>query len=461
MLDEFFWDTLLMHIESGKVVPIVGQGLLEVDGPEGKVGLQRLLAGQLAAAFRIPPEDLRPDTTVSDVFCHPRFPKEKRTQAYARLKLLLDQTPLAPPLALRQLARIKTFNVYISTTFDGLLARALDAERFGGAPKTKSISYSHRDVRDLPPPEERVQDVLVYHLFGQAASLPYFAVTEADYLEFFNALLGERSRVSHLSELLDQRDLLFIGTAFPDWLSRFLLRFAKRGPLSSQRDFSEVFADSAARQDARFVSFVSNFSQQTYVYEEGGAADFVAELLRRWQAKHPEAPGGSTAPLVPAGPARSGEAGAIFISYASEDFAAAKRLAEQLAAAGATVWFDKKPDSTDGTLIPGDDYRRKIERSIRTCAVFLPVISRAVTTEEDRFFRYEWSLAIGRLPYFTGLSRRFILPVVVDETSPYADGVPDQFGLVHATRAPGGVLAPRDCASIVDAGREGGRSAGT
>jgi hypothetical protein len=459
MLDEFFWDTLLMHIESGQVVPIVGQGLLEVDQDGRKESLQRFLAGRLAEDFHIPAADLAPDCTVSDIFCHPRFPREKRTSAYARLKYHLDHAPLAPPEALRQLAQIRPLNLFISTTFDDLLSRALNTERFAGATRTRAVNYSPRDVRDLPPPEQRDRDVIVYHLFGQATSMPYFAVTEADYLEFFNALLGERTRVSNLTELLDQRDLLFLGTAFPDWLSRFLLRFAKRGPLSTQRDFTEVFADAPTRRDAHFTSFVGNFSQQTLVYEEGGAAEFVAELHRRWLEKHPESTP-STPPLPLEKTATApGEAGAIFISYASEDFRAALHLRDQLTAAGATVWFDKKPDSTDDTLVPGDDYKRKIERNIRSCAVFMPVISRAVSTDKDRFFRFEWAMAINRLPYFTGLNRRFILPVVVDDTSPYATGVPDQFGLLHATRAREGVLTARDCASMVEASRATAKTA--
>lgn len=463
MIDEFFWDTLLMHIESGQVVPIIGQSLLQVETVEGQMNLQRWLAGKLAADFRIPDTDLTAKSTVSDLLCHPQFPREKRKLAYSRIKLHLDQATFEPPQALRQLARIRPLNLFISTTCDSLMAHAIDTERYGGVARTQVVNYTYRDVRDLPPAEARTDQAIVYHLFGQAASVPYFAVTEADYLEFFNALFGERSRVPNLIELLDQRDLLFLGTGFADWMSRFLLRFAKRDPLTSQRDFNEVFADAATREDPRFVSFISNFSQQTLLYDEGGASEFVTELSRRWLEKHPDsaspfATGGSHA-AAPVAASPGQDQHAVFISYASEDYAAAAALCQQLTAAGVTVWFDKKPDSTDNSLELGDDYTRKIERNIRSCALFVPVISRAVTTNKDRFFRYEWAVAINRLAYFTGLSRRYILPVIVDDTSPYATGVPDQFGLLHAARAPGGELAPRDCKSIVDAAR-GAETAG-
>lgn len=469
MLDELDWDSLLMRIEEGHVVPIVGQGLLQINGSSAEpTSVQRLLAGKLATYFGIPSTDLAASSTITDIFCHPLFPKEKRAKAYGFIKDFLDEAALEPPEPLRQLARIRPFSIFISTTFDNLLTRAIDQERFGGATRTKTIAYvtpanhvtgERGGIKDLPPPGNRNRDTIVYQLFGAASrAWANFAVTEADYLEFFNQLLGERTRVGELCTLLDERDLLFIGTAFPDWLSRFLLRFAKSKPLIHQRDFNEVFADETICRDDRFVAFVSHFSQPTLLYENGGAVDFVAELSRRWQARKAKYPETLPLPSVGSGSgagADKGENRPIFISYPSEDFAAAERLYHQLTAAGAFVWFDKKPDVTDGTLLPGDDFDRKIPQQIRSCAVFVAVISRAVTINllDDRYFRQEWTWAIDRLAYQKGLDRRFIIPVVVDNTPLDAKGIPEQFSKPQAARAPEGRLTPRDCAMIVQAAR--------
>jgi len=61
--------------------------------------------------------------------------------------------------------------------------------------------------------------------------------------------------------------------------------------------------------------------------------------------------------------------GAVFLSYASEDTEAAKRICEGLQAAGIEVWFDQSE------LRGGDAWDAKIRRQIRECALFLTIIS--------------------------------------------------------------------------------------
>jgi len=49
---------------------------------------------------------------------------------------------------------------------------------------------------------------------------------------------------------------------------------------------------------------------------------------------------------------------AVFLSYASQDAEAAKRIADELRAAGVEVWFD-----TDGGLEHGDEWDLAAERA--------------------------------------------------------------------------------------------------
>ena len=53
---------------------------------------------------------------------------------------------------------------------------------------------------------------------------------------------------------------------------------------------------------------------------------------------------------------------AVFLSYASQDQAAAQRICEALRAAGIEVWFDQNE------LRGGDAWDRKIRRELRDCA---------------------------------------------------------------------------------------------
>jgi aspartate/glutamate racemase len=71
---------------------------------------------------------------------------------------------------------------------------------------------------------------------------------------------------------------------------------------------------------------------------------------------------------------------AVFLSYASQDAEAAKRICESLRSAGIEVWFDQSE------LRGGDVWDQKIRHQIKECALFVPIIS-ANTTMEDGFFQ--------------------------------------------------------------------------
>jgi TolB-like protein len=122
---------------------------------------------------------------------------------------------------------------------------------------------------------------------------------------------------------------------------------------------------------------------------------------------------------------------AVFLSYASQDAEAAQQLCNALRAAGIEVWFDQSE------LRGGDAWDTSIRRQIKTCALFIPIISRYTHTRDEGYFRLEWKLAVDR-SHLMVADRPFLLPVVVDDTSDQDDKVPDRFRDVQWTRLPGG-----------------------
>ena len=74
-------------------------------------------------------------------------------------------------------------------------------------------------------------------------------------------------------------------------------------------------------------------------------------------------------------------AGAVFLSYASQDAAAAERLCASLRAAGIEVWFDQSE------LRGGDAWDQSIRKQIKTCALFVPVISQHTHERTEGYFR--------------------------------------------------------------------------
>jgi len=111
---------------------------------------------------------------------------------------------------------------------------------------------------------------------------------------------------------------------------------------------------------------------------------------------------------------------AVFLSYASQDAAAAQRLRDALCAAGIEVWFD------ENELRGGDAWDAKIRGQIRDCALFVPLISANTEARGEGYFRREWNLAAQRM-LDMGDSRAFLLPVVIDGTTEVTADVPERF----------------------------------
>jgi hypothetical protein len=434
-LDEDAWDDLLNFIEERRVIPIVGPELLTVDTECGPRLLYDWMADKLAAKLGVDTTQLPAPYTLNDVVCWFLAARGRREDTYTRLRSVLRDANFAPPKALRQLAEITDFDLFITTTFDSMLESAINAERFGGAQSTEVVSYAPNRVADLPSEREQLQRPVVYHLLGRCSASPTYVVSDEDMLEFVCALQSEHLTPEKLFYELEHNHLLIIGSNFSNWLARLFLRMAKRRRLSDPRDVGEVLADDHSGGDERLMSFLQQVSVRTRVY--AGAADFVDELHRRWSARRRPAQviPMSAAPQRFLPPEREMPDHAVFISYAREDLAAVQKLKAALDAAGIKTWFDM--DRLEG----GDDYDRKIQKNIARCSYFIPVISAATERRLEAYFRREWSYALDRTRNMAD-EAIFILPVCIDATDPRSARVPDKFKALHILQLPGGEPAP-------------------
>ncbi|HET9836418.1 MAG TPA: toll/interleukin-1 receptor domain-containing protein, partial [Rhodanobacteraceae bacterium] len=374
--------------------------------------------------------------TLNDVMCSYLGQRGRREEAYTRLRSIMREVQFEPPQALRQLAQITDFDLFVTTTFDPLLENALNLERFGGQPATEVIAYTPNRVADLPAERADLRRSVVYHLLGRLSASPTYVLSDEDMLEFICALQSEHLTPEKLFHELEHNHLLLIGSDFSNWLARLFLRMAKRKRLSDPRDVTEVFADDHTLQDGRLVAFLQQVSVRTRVY--AGAESFVAELHARWTARQrgtASAGGDPVAPQRFLPPAREMPENAIFISYAREDLPAVQRLKAGMDAAGLTTWFDL--DRLEG----GDDYDRKIRTNIARCSFFVPVISATTQRRHEAYFRREWSYAVDRARNIAE-GAVFILPVCIDDTPEAAALVPEIFKAVHMLRLADGEPTP-------------------
>ena len=126
---------------------------------------------------------------------------------------------------------------------------------------------------------------------------------------------------------------------------------------------------------------------------------------------------------------------AVFLSHASQDAEPAQKICEALRAAGIEVWFDQS------ALRGGDVWDQTIRKQIKTCVLFMPVISGHTHERDEGYFRLEWKLAVDRSHLMTS-DKAFLLPVVIDDTREDDENVPDRFKDIHWTRLPAGKTPP-------------------
>jgi len=111
---------------------------------------------------------------------------------------------------------------------------------------------------------------------------------------------------------------------------------------------------------------------------------------------------------------------AVFLSYASEDAEAARRIAEALRTEGLEVWLDQSE------LRGGDAWDHFIRGKIRDCALFVPIISASTQARGEGYFRLEWRLAVERSQLMAD-DQAFLVPVAIDDTPESSARVPDVF----------------------------------
>ncbi len=429
------WRSLLREIHTGQVIPVVGPGLVTVDGADGtSVPLHTHLAPQLARALELDsPEKFCGYNDVARAYL---LGGGERRELYIALGEILDQLnprEVSPSSALLDLASIKDFSLFIAATPDPLLARAVAQTRPGFSSERGVIRFhpagnpnrSHESPLsgilespcDLPG---TFRGPLVYHIMGDY-TLPDFAVWEEDYMEFVCGLIENRDTLENLFRQIKSRNLLLLGAPSEDWIVRFFLR-AARGERLSDRKQRDYLADHCADLGEALIFFFDKGVNATRIID-GSPAEFVSELTRRWRDAY-----GTTADSNVFLQRQPDEMprGSVFISYSRDDLDKAVQVGQALASAGVPVWLDKQ------RLQPGENYERSLEHAIKDSAsFFLSLISRATESDSSRYVHKERSWAAQK--HIDGFV--YYIPLIVDDLpDPNVKLEPGCFEKIHRER---------------------------
>ncbi|MCP5108814.1 MAG: hypothetical protein GY950_35855, partial [bacterium] len=222
----FNWDELLAKIDGKKVIPVIGQGLYRVrSGENEEVLLYQHLADQLAKAMGLHSPGDTNHAFSQMVFLY----LKENPNDYLRLqRLLIKNLVSLYPIAdnpLWKLARIKSFPLFINTTYDHYLEHILNSVR--NYP-TEVLYHTYREKRTDSVTAEQFKMIensqlsLVCHIYGSIAGNQVPSYMEKDILETLVKLQVDMKNEPKnlLFRALKEKSLLFIGCGYDDWLFR-------------------------------------------------------------------------------------------------------------------------------------------------------------------------------------------------------------------------------------------------
>ena len=178
--DVDLWEDLLLAVEDGQVVPVVGRELLVVESGGETLLFHHLVARQLAAELRIPTPNLRDGFDTHDVVCAYENFHGDPMAINPRVVRILKTIRISVPEPLRLLASIPQFRLFVSTTIDNLLEEAIKAER--GRPPAVVAFPAASALTDFDDALLERHGSLVFHVLGKGSASSPFAVTEGQML---------------------------------------------------------------------------------------------------------------------------------------------------------------------------------------------------------------------------------------------------------------------------------------
>lgn len=415
------WNILLDAIDKERVVPIVGDDFFYILDEDGKSELrvEDYLLRELAKKFHI--EDEAVDfTVVSDTIDVENFKNRSyagnKTDLYFEIDAILRSATIRCRENIADFLTIGKFPLILTTSYIPGLEPVLQ-ERLGNI-QVKVYNKSNQNDIDV---FLRSSAPTLYYLFGRGNKInKSYMVTEDDFLEYLHIWHNSDTRPERLSHYMSGKFLLLLGSNYPDWLFRFFWHSIRNFSLTSpSNEMQGVVTRTNTGEEKELARFLSRI--QTQIFENGNL--FINEFMSRWSSR-PQMP--ASAPHKEELVNIQNEDIDIFLSYASEDEAAAGAIAQQLRELGAHVWFDQR------SLVPADLYEQVIEDNIVKAKRFVPIISSTTLVPCRRFYRKEWAMAIREMDFRYGLP--YIAPIVIDATDMNNEQLPKPFRDAHSIR---------------------------
>ena len=406
------WELLMSAVDEKRVVPIIGENLIQVVTEEGRMNIREYLLAKLAPKLGV--SEFQNFSQVEDVIRDNNARTRNAgdvTDIYYEIYEVLKYAEISVPDFVVKMFSNCDFPLILTTSYANGLDKALQL------PSSKICVYNKNMSSDVSKADILSNTSVLYYLFGKLGiTKRSFKVTEDDLLDYLHCWHNNDTRPLNLSEFLSDKFLLVLGCNYPNWLFRFFWHSIRNFTIVPSTPEMQGVVTVAANKDEDLMTFLSRV--QTSVYRN--AEDFITEFITRYSSRHStdHTSSGYAIPTIDQGAATSSFD--IFISYAEEDFDKAHQVAEHFNRLGASVWFDKD------RLTIGENYETTIKDMITNCKRFVPILSKTTLIQGRRFFKREWSWAKEESEY--RLSEPYISPIVIDDINPFIENaIPSKF----------------------------------
>ena len=214
----------------------------------------------------------------------------RSTRLYRVINDIIADLDPAPGDALRNLAAIDDLRLFVSTTPDRLLAKAVNEVRFG----KRRVSFRFPRVSPLANRIETREpasatDTVVLNLFGQATSTPQYAIHDEDRLEWLHALLTDAASLPEWLVSPAEASADAVRRLRDTGLARAVSPAdVEPSRLSLERDQQFFFVGNSISREPALSTFFATYCRKTLVQQlDMEPTTFVSELHARWEKRMP------------------------------------------------------------------------------------------------------------------------------------------------------------------------------
>ena len=303
--------------------------------------------------------------------------------------------------SLMNLLNTKCFRIVLTTTIDPYVEIAMEKVWGKGNFDVVQLENAQQMFKQVAFDEFGVTRPTLCYVFGKintfkSMSENRFVLSENDAIEKISSWFENHKNNGFLRYVQTFR-LISVGCKFDDWMFRFFW-YLLRGRFNTEAD-GQVAVE--IQDDDRLKQYLEKEKVKVFANARAfmkNASDHINYATNMENLPR--------------------KTDGVFISYAHEDRYIALPLFEKLHAAGVNVWIDEE------NLEGGERYKPRIEEAVKSCRIFMPILSSQVKTDlmvdnlNARWYGKEWKWAqnryddeikIGGKPNFK------VIPVIVGD----------------------------------------------